>query len=381
MDNTDVLVAGGGIGGLSVAYALSTAGHSVRLLERASEFGEVGAGLQLGPNATRVLREWGLLDEVVAAGVLPRRLVLADAHSGRELVEVTTAAIEERYHAPYVVVHRSDLHRILLDACRRAGVELQTSRAVDRVDSTSDTAFTYCEDGSVYESKVAVAADGLTSTLRKAVSGDEPICSGYVAYRGAIPIDDVSADVSLDEMIIWVGPGKHFVQYALRGGEIFNQVAVFESPGYARGEEDWGGPEELDATYGHCCDHIRRSAHSLWRDRRWPMYDRLPIENWVSGRLVLTGDAAHPMLQYLAQGACQAIEDGHALASEATKADGWDAALAAFNATRAPRTAEVQTKARVWGDIWHVDGIGKALRDELLTTMPDPFRYMDWLYG
>lgn len=378
---TDVVVAGGGIGGLSTAFALATAGFSVRVLEKAAEFGEVGAGLQLAPNATRILREWGLLDEVIAAGVVPRRLVIGDAVTGKELIHADPGEdLTPRYGAPYVVVHRTDLHKILLDACRRAGVKLETGRTVQRVDSTADTGFAYCADGSVHESRVVVAADGLTSSLRESFVDDEPICSGFVAYRGAIPVEEMSTAVRLDDVVAWIGPGCHFVQYSLRRGEIFNQVAVFASPAYARGEADWGGPEELDQAFSRCCEHVRRSLPSLWRDRRWPMYDRLPVDNWVSGRLVLTGDAAHPMLQYLAQGACQAIEDAYTLAREAVKAD-WDKALAAFNDIRAPRTARVQRTVRTWGDMWHVDGIGALLRNELFTSLPSIYPYTDWLYA
>lgn len=380
--STDVVVAGGGIGGLTTAYALATAGFSVRVLEKAPEFGEVGAGLQLAPNATRVLREWGLLDDVIAAGVLPRRLVISDGVSGGELIQADpNGALAQRYGAPYVVVHRSDLHSILVEACRRAGVALETARSVERVDSTADAAFAYCADGSVHEGQVVVAADGLTSALRESFVDDKPICSGFVAYRGAIPISEVSTKVRLDDVVAWIGPNCHFVQYPLRRGEIFNQVAVFGSPAYARGDADWGGPEELDEAFSRCCEHVRRSLPSLWRDRRWPMYDRLPTDNWVSGRLVLTGDAAHPMLQYLAQGACQAIEDAYVLAREALRTADWDKALAAFNDIRAPKTAHVQRTARSWGDIWHVDGTATVLRNELFTTLPDLYRHTDWLYG
>lgn len=388
---TDVVVVGGGIGGLSTAYGLTTSGYSVRLLEKAHEFGEVGAGLQLAPNATRILREWGLLDDIIDAGVLPRRLVIRDALAGHELIDANLPeGFQERYHAPYVVVHRSDLHRILLEGCRRQGVILQTTKFVERVDSAGNDATTYCADGSVYRSQIAVAADGLTSTLRRFVVDDEPICAGYVAYRGAISIEDAPPGVRLDDVVAWIGPRCHFVQYALRQKEMLNQVAVFASPAYARGEEDWGGPDELETAFAGACEHIRRSLPALWRDRRWPMFDRPPVERWVSGRLVLTGDAAHPMLQYLAQGACQAIEDAHALAAEATKAStpgstpastDWDTALASYNSVRAPRTGRVQNTVRTWGDIWHIDGIGRVLRNELFTSLPDIYRYTDWLYA
>ncbi|MGI9001453.1 MAG: FAD-dependent monooxygenase [Pseudonocardia sp.] len=385
--SVDVLVVGGGIGGLAAGYALAHAGHTVRLLERAQQFGEVGAGLQLAPNATRILAEWGLLDEVVATGVLPGRLVLADAVTGRELVHADLGdAFRERYHAPYVVAHRSDVHRILFDACRRAGVELLTGRTVERVETVGAWAHTYAAGGEVHESRAVLAADGLTSTLRRSVVDDELICSGYVAYRGAIPVADAPIDVDLTDVVAWIGPRCHFVQYALRRGEMVNQVAVFGSPAFARGATEWGGPNELDAAFAGCCHRVKTALPTLWHDRSWPMYDRLPTRQWVSGRLALIGDAAHPMLQYLAQGACQALEDAHSLATESVKAGGagttdWDSALANYVATRMPRVERVQTTARVWGEAWHVDGVGALLRNELFTTLTDVYHYTDWLYA
>jgi salicylate hydroxylase len=384
--SADVLVVGGGIGGLSAAYALATSGHAVRLYEQSAEFGEVGAGLQLAPNATRVLAEWGLLDAIVDIGVLPRRLVLRDAVTGGELTSLELGAgFRARYGAPYVVAHRSDLHRILLDACRTAGVALENGRKVERVDPDGRA---HCADGTAHTSEVVLGADGLGSALRGSVVADDPVPSGYVAYRGAVPVADIATDVAHDDVVAWIGPGCHLVQYSLRRGEVFNQVAVFRSPAFLRGEADWGGPEELDAAFAHCAGPVRDALGALWRDRWWPMYDRAPTPNWIRGRMVLTGDAAHPMLQYLAQGACQAIEDAHTIAAQAGKhaaPDGrtdWDATLRAFQDARAPRTARVQTSARTWGEIWHVDGVGRLLRNELLTTRAvDDYRHVDWLYA
>jgi salicylate hydroxylase len=386
----EVVVVGGGIGGLANAYALATAGHRVRVLERAAEFAEVGAGLQMAPNATRILREWGLLDRVVEAGVTPQRLVFRDALTGEELTRLELGVdFLERYGAPYVVIHRSDLLTILVDACREAGVELVPGTGVDDVEAGPNGAVVHAGEARL-DADVVLAADGLRSTLRGKFSDDEPVSSGYVAYRGAFPVSELTLELderSFEEVVVYLGPGCHLVQYPLRRGEIFNTVAVFESPAFARGEADWGGPEELDAAFAGACEPVRRGLASLWRDRRWPMYDRLPIGTWVSGRLALTGDAAHPMLQYLAQGACQAIEDAHCLSTEVAKTavDGtvdWDTALATYQELRTARTAQVQTTARVWGDIWHVDGIARLLRNALFTDRDvADHKYVDWLYG
>ncbi|MFI7632549.1 FAD-dependent monooxygenase [Nonomuraea sp. NPDC049400] len=361
---TEVIVVGGGIGGLAAAFAQARAGRAVRVLERSAEFAEVGAGLQLGPNATRVLDRWGLLGQVIEAGVLPRRLVFRDALTGEELTRLDLGEeFRRRYGAPYVVAHRSDLHAILLRACEKAGVELLNGQHVERVDA--ERARAYCADGSVHESSVVVAADGLQSALRAQLSADQPHDSGFVAYRGTCPIPD-GFDTS--EVIAYLGPDRHFVQYALRGGELLNQVAVFRGPG------------ELEPAFDGSCDEILKGLPYLWRDRHWPMLDRRPIGTWVRGRLALLGDAAHPMLQYLAQGACQAIEDAHELAEQSAGGD-WDQALAAYQEIRAPRTARVQTTARLWGDIWHVDGVARVLRNELFRTRDmSSYAYVDWLY-
>jgi salicylate hydroxylase len=386
--DTDVVVVGGGIGGLGTALALTRAGVRVRVLEQAPRFGEVGAGLQIAPNATRVLRSWGVLEQVVAQGVLPERLVMRDAVDGRELTHLDLADTARRYGAPYVVIHRSDLHAILLEACREAGVELVTDAAVTDVELGPDHAVALSE-GRCDSGRIVLAADGLGSRLRGRLSADEPVSSAYVAYRGALPLADLpdTSGLSLDDVVVYIGPSCHLVQYPLRRGEMFNQVAVFRSPRALAGQQEWGTPDELDDAFAGTCDAVRAALSNLWRDRWWRMYDREPIGNWVDGRLVLTGDAAHPMLQYLAQGACQALEDADCLAGQVCEQVGadaldWDRALRGYAELRTVRTARVQRTARHWGELWHCDGLVRSVRNALLIDRdPADYRYIDWLYG
>jgi 2-polyprenyl-6-methoxyphenol hydroxylase-like FAD-dependent oxidoreductase len=383
----DVVIVGGGIGGVAAALALSRQGRTVTVLERAAEFKEVGAGLQMAPNATRILKSWGVLDQVLAMGVQPKQLIFRDAVTGEQLTAANLRGeFTERYGAPYIVLHRSDLHSILVDAARAAGADLRTDSNVVEVETVDNVALVRTADGVVYSAQVVLGVDGLTSSLRKHVSDDEIVASGYVAYRGAIPMDEASNVDDKENVVVYLGPECHMVQYPLRAGTMFNTVAVFRSPSFVRGEENFGDQEELQNAYADCIPEVQRALVNLWKTVRWPMYDREPIDNWVDGRLLLMGDAAHPMLQYLAQGACQAIEDADAfgrISATVTEPTGWDGALAEFNSTRAERTARVQRSARTWGEAWHVNTpLPKLLRNMLFKSRGDEDnQYTDWLYG
>ena len=387
----EILVVGGGIGGLAAALAISRTGRQVRVLERAHQFGEIGAGIQLAPNATRILDQLGLLRQARDVGVLPRRLVLADAINGHELTALDLTDFPDRYGGPYIVLHRSDLLEILLSGCVQAGVGLETDAQVTELREDGGSVHVSCADGRAFTGAAAIGADGLRSCARALFSDDEPICSGYVAYRGAVPMDQVARHADLRDVVAWIGPGLHLVQYPLRSGQMYNQVAVFRSDAFGRGEADWGSPEELERRFSACCAHVRESTPLLGRDNRWPMYDRLPIPTWVKGPIALLGDAAHPMLQYLAQGGCQAIEDAAALAAALERHDAGGAsaagasiemALLAYQDARAPRTARVQRSARIWGEIWHLDGTAKMVRDELFRQRrDDDHTHVEWLYG
>lgn len=387
-----LIVVGGGIGGVTTALAMARAGHHVRVLEQASEFSEVGAGLQMAPNATRQLARLGVLDRVVELGVLPQALVFHNAVNGEPLTRVElNEEFQQRFGGPYVVLHRSDLLDTLVDAAAQAGVELVTGARVEKIEEDeSNGVRVHCADGTVHPGAAALACDGLHSTTRRLFSDDEPVQSGYVAYRGTIPIEDVQGGENLRDVLVWMGPGMHLVQYPLRYGSLYNQVGVFRSPGFGAGVEDFGGPEELDAMFAPACEQVRRALPGLGRSRRWPMADREPISTWTKGRIALLGDAAHPMLQYLAQGACQAVEDAVALADSATDVVGtgpdtdasrWPAALERYASARGPRAALVQRAARLWGEIWHVDGVAALLRDEVFRDRAaDDLSRATWLW-
>ena len=378
--NPDVVMVGGGIGGLGAALALRRKGLSVRLLERSAEFGEVGAGLQIAPNCTRILDSYGLLDAVSALGVRPENMVMRDAVDGSELTRLDLVDLERTYGFPYLVIHRSDLHAVLLDACRDAGVELITGQACTAVHPAGRATFA---DGHVEEADVVIAADGLHSVARELLVDDEPVNSAYVAYRGAVPIGKVLAnDVSETDVVVYVGPRCHFVQYPLRGGEMFNQVAVFESPKAVAGDPEWGTPDELDGAFEGMCAPIRKGLPLMWRDRWWRMFDRDPLMTWVRGRVALLGDAAHPPLQYMAQGAIMAIEDGWVLAEHIGALRDWDAALAAYDAVRPEHCRRVVTTARTWGELWHLDGQKRLQRNAFLRARDvHDYTYTDWIYG
>ncbi|WP_122615333.1 FAD-dependent oxidoreductase [Streptomyces sp. Tu 4128] len=384
----DVIVVGGGIGGLGTAFALTRQGLRVRVLERAEEFGEVGAGIQLAPNCTRVLDEYGLLDEAKSLGVLPENMVMRDALDGRELTRLDLRDLERRYGFPYLVIHRSDLHGLFLRACRAAGVELLTDRTVVAYEHTDGGARVRLADGRTEEAPLVVAADGLHSVARRQLVGDDVVSSGYVAYRAAVPIDAVRGNgVAEQDVTVHVGPRCHFVQYALRGGVMFNQVAVFESPKAVAGQEDWGTPDELDAAFDATCDTVREGIPLMWRDRWWQMLDRDPVETWVHGRVALLGDAAHPPLQYMAQGAVMAIEDGWVLARHVARhaspgGPDWDAVLASYEAVRVEHCRRVQSTARAWGELWHLDGERRLRRNEVLRERDvHDYGFTDWVYG
>ena len=345
-----LLVVGGGIGGLSVALRAAQEGMNVTVLEQAQEFSEVGAGIQIGPNASAVLDRLGVYSNLIKLSVFPKKVVFKDAISAETLTEIELGeTFEQHFGYPYFVCHRSDLLNALLNGCQQHdNITLLTSKRVISVTGEHDHATVICEDGSTYQADVVIGADGIKSNVRKYISNDSLVSDHFVAYRGTVPIHQVADLIELDVLYIWVGPDLHFVQYPVRATQLLNQVAVFKSKKYKEDSDDWGTVEELEEAFAPCCEQIKRGLSYLNKNIRWPMYDRNPIPKWTKNRVTLLGDAAHPMYQYLAQGACQALEDSEAIVDHMVNhLDDIDEALLQYEKERTKRTAKVQNGARI----------------------------------
>ncbi|UOF89279.1 FAD-dependent monooxygenase [Fodinisporobacter ferrooxydans] len=382
------LIVGGGIGGLTAALGVAESGRSVYVLEQAPEIREVGAGIQLSPNATSVLSRFGVMDKLSELAVFPKRLVLMDAMTGKELSALDLGgSFLKKYGYPYIVLHRADLQQVLYEACKdNEKITVLTNQAVEKVENLGKKARVTLHDGTAYVADAVIGADGLHSITRKLFSNDQTVPSQYVAYRGTISMEEVSgtAGTDMDDVLMWIGPNLHLVQYPVRRGELYNQVIVFKSFRYKEDSDDWGTPDEIDEHFGKCCDPVRHAVSFISRQRRWPMYDREPINNWTSGRVALLGDAAHPMLQYLAQGGCQAIEDAACLSDSLHEhGDDFGTAFSAYQQKRMARATSVQRSARTWGEIIHaVDPTAILLRNSIMENRDSQdTHYVNWLYS
>lgn len=381
----EVIIVGGGIGGLAAAYGIAKLGKKVTLLEQAEEFGEVGAGLQVGPNGLRALDALDVLDEVYKLAVFPRRHVFMDALSGNELSAVRFGdSFRERFDYPYIVIHRSDLHTVLLKACQSlSNISFLTNHRLASIQEFDDYVEVYCENGAVLQAETVIGADGIRSMARKLVSQAEPVVSQYVAYRFTVPMSEMTINIDWDEKLTWIGPGVHLVQYPVRHKSVINQVAVFKSYKFNENNDDWGTAEELHQMFSDSCPVIKESLKFAERGIVTKLFDIEPMEKWSTKRTTLLGDSAHAMLQYLAQGACQALEDAVCLADKIREnSSDMAKALDEYQKERIPRTTEVQRGARTWGEIKHAeDPVTRLLRNTImLNRSEDDYQYLDWLY-
>jgi salicylate hydroxylase len=380
----DVLVVGGGIGGLATALSAARAGRDVLLVEQAREFGEIGAGLQLGPNAMRAFDRLGVYDAVARSAVFPSHALVRDAVDGSLLTTLDFGErFVRRYGYPYVVAHRRDVLDALLAACReQPRIRLENGRTAVAVREDAEGAEVVFADGETRRAEVLVGADGIRSQVRRLLDASEPVFSGHVAYRGTVAVEDVPEPVSADEVLLWIGPGMHLMQYPVRSGHLYNQVAVYERP---RGRtEPTGDLTELDAAFSRACDAVQRSVFLIDTSRSWPVYDRAPLPTWSTGHAVLIGDAAHAMLQYLGQGACQALEDALELGAALARHPGDPgSAFKVYEQARLPVASRCQAAARPWGALWHTDDPTLVALRNRVFRLRDAHDYsdLDWLYA
>lgn len=389
---THALIAGGGIGGLAAALACARAGCDVRLYEQAAAFSEVGAGVQLGPNAVRRLQGWGLGAALDAVAAQPARLAVCDALSGRELAALAlNPGMAARYGAPYRTVHRADLHGLLLDALAYDGrVRLKTASPVRAVRQDSGCVTLSLAADLQVEGDLLVGADGLWSTVRDQVLGDgaaTPI--GHVAYRALVAQQALPAALRSQQVTAWLGPRLHVVAYPVRRGELLNVVAIVQ--GQPRGQaQDWDQAAvaaELQAAMGAACTAVRDLVQALAHWRLWVLHARAPVRGadaMVRGRVALLGDAAHPMLPYMAQGAGMAIEDaaelGNLLTMTSAAALDVPLALSRYALNRWQRVARVQARSLRNGRIFHATGAVRAGRDLSLRLLGPRVLDVPWLY-
>ena len=383
-----VIIAGGGIGGLAAALGLARKGVASLVLERADEFGEIGAGIQIGPNAFHCFDYFGVGDEARAKAVYIDSLRLMDAVNGDPIASIPLGdEFRQRFGNPYAVIHRADLHGVLLDACNKHElVDLRRRRRVAGYQQDGDTVQVECANGDILQGSALIGADGLRSDIRRQLVDDgEPRVSGHTTYRSVIPIEQMPEDLRWNAATLWAGPRCHIVHYPLKGWKLFNLVVTYHNDV----EEAVAGlpvsKDEVRQGFQHICDRAQQIIEHGNDWKLWVLCDRDPILNWVDGRVALLGDAAHPMLQYFAQGACMAMEDAVCLAQMfADHGDDVATALDHYMRQRRVRTARVQLDSRLIGDyIYHADAATAEVRNHIMSRMtPDDwFDKLGWLYG
>jgi salicylate hydroxylase len=381
-----VLVAGGGIGGLAAALALTRQGHAVKVLEQAAELGEIGAGIQLGPNAFSAFDALGVGPAARGRAVYTDEMVMHDALDETLIGRIPTGeAFRNRFGNPYAVIHRADVHLSLLEGAQHSElIEVATRTTVQRVEQDAEGVTVFDAQGGEHRGLAIIGADGVKSAVRRQYVGDEARVSGHVVYRAVVDKADFPADLRWNAASIWVGPDCHLVHYPLRGGEQYNVVVTFHS----RQKEEWsvreGSREEVQGYFQGICPKARQIIDLPKSWKRWATADREPIGQWTFGRATLLGDAAHPTLQYLAQGACMALEDAVTL-GEALRVSGqqFDKAFELYQRSRIARTARIVLSAREMGRIFHAKGVERLVRNELWKgRTPERFYdAMEWLYG
>ena len=380
-----VIVAGGGIGGLTAALSLARQGAKVTVLERAGVFAEVGAGLQLSPNATRLLFRLGLENELRRIGFAPGSADIRDRRDGRLLLSTALGpAAQQRWGAPYLQAHRADLHGVLLAAASQTGLDLRVDSPVGRIEPGSH-GIRVQAGGDSLTADVLIGADGIHSRVCAALRGERPArFNGEIAWRGLVEARRLPSGLIAPAATVWTSNGAHFVHYYVRSGELVNFVGF--THGRRAGPESWtetAAPGEMAQAFAGWPEPVRRLIAEQQGGCGWrsAVHDRPPSPVWTDGQVALLGDAAHPMPPYLAQGAGMAIEDAEAVARHLAGPLEPAAALRAYAAARRRRPAKVQAWAARHGAIFHLPGPLRTAAFALARTQDGGTGRLDWLYG
>ena len=381
-----IIVVGGGIGGLAASLALVRQGFEVTVLEQAPEIGEIGAGIQLGPNAFSAFDALGVGERARGRAVYVDEMIMHDAIDGELVGRIPTGeAFRKRFNNPYAVIHRVDIHSSLLEGAQETGrIEFKTSTRIERVEQDDAGVTAFDQNGVAHRGLALIAADGGKSVVRAQYVNDPPRITGHVVYRAVIDKADFPKDLQWNAASLWAGPKCHLVHYPLRGGEQYNVVVTFHS----RKAEEWGvtdgSKEEVQSYFQDVCPKARQLIDLPKSWRRWATADKEPIETWTFGRVTLLGDSAHPTTQYMAQGACMALEDAVTL-GEALRVNQNDIpkALQLYQACRTTRTARIVLSGREMGRIYHAAGVERKIRNSLWKDRPVERFYdaVEWLYG
>lgn len=381
-----ILIVGGGIGGASAALALARKGIPSIVLEQATVFRELGAGIQMPPNAFKAFERLGVVDQVLAAAAFPEALILMDAISGEQVIKVPVGLPEfkERFKYAYALMHRGDLLEILIDACRASPhVELRTGMRVVDFEDTGDKVVATMANGDKVEGSALIGADGLWSLARSKIVGDgQPLTEGDIIFRAVIPFDEVPSELYQTSVVMWGGPFMDFAHYPLRRGEIYNMAAIFRVPVPADGSTPKGTAEQMLKQFEKACPAVRALIPKLDTTRQWVLYERPAIRDWFKGRVALLGDSAHAGYHYIAQGACMALEDSVVLGDMMAGSSSIEEGFRRYRDERYLRTARVQFTARQFGELYHADGINRELRRDVLGKLPPQkvFDNLSWVF-
>lgn len=377
-----LLIVGGGIGGMTLALSCAQKGISVTVLEQAPVFRETGAGILLCPNVFKMFTRLGIADAMKKIACFPEKLIYADGLTGSTFLNITMGEkIVSKFNYPYGSFHREELLHALVRECQKyPQIKLVAGAKVIAVEEKNERVMAQIEKGERFEADLLVGADGLWSLVRRHIIGDtEPLASGHITHRGVVSIESLPEKLRPNRVIHWDRPDGHLVQYPIGTKGLFNIVAVYHTTKPFDKENPKGDREELQKKFSGSLPEIMQLVSLVDTTRCWMMYDRDPCKVWSKGRMTLLGDSAHPTLPHLTQGAGMAIEDAVVLAEMLfNHPQDYQEAFSAYEKVRYLRTAHVQLFSRAYGEVHHLDGVARELRNQLLAKRSEEENY-DWL--